>query len=219
MSDRVEKKQKSKQPKPSTVRKNKLLQVILASDLLEMPSCSNCEEKGLATCEVSPSNPGRCVRCVRDTLSHCDVQEFSVKNLERAGRQFHEHELALEKLEEERRIMDAKIERLRKQKKMWFEKMMRAVRRGISSVEELERVEKEEAEREAARQTEGRPSSPDSHLLDGFNWDVSFPDVPLSADVASWMLMWPETSAIAAGSSQGEPLVPMCSLSRYSPST
>ena len=31
---------------------------------------------------------------------------------------------------------------------MWFEKMMRAVRRGINSVEELERVEQEEVEAE-----------------------------------------------------------------------
>ncbi|KAB5528784.1 hypothetical protein GE09DRAFT_1064401 [Coniochaeta sp. 2T2.1] len=91
MSDRIQKpKKQPKQPKPSTARKNKLLQVLLDSDLVEMPSYSNCEKKGL---------------------------EFSVKNLERTRKQFYEYELALEKLEEERRIIDAKIKRIRKQKK------------------------------------------------------------------------------------------------------
>jgi hypothetical protein len=53
---------------------------------------------------------------------------------------------AVEKAEEERRVVDVKIECLRKQKKLWLEKMMRTVRRGISSVEELEKIEKEKAE-------------------------------------------------------------------------
>ncbi len=52
----------------------------------------------------------------------------------------------LESAKEERRLIDAKIERLHKQKKLWFEKMMRAVSRGIDNVKELERVEREEAE-------------------------------------------------------------------------
>ena len=42
--------------------------------------------------------------------------------------------------------MDAKIDRLRKQKKLWYEKMRRAVARGITDLEELDRVEREEAE-------------------------------------------------------------------------
>jgi hypothetical protein len=135
------------------------------------------------------------------------------------GDQFRRLEEEVEAAEALQREADARVQRLRKQKKLWFEKMMRAVRRGISSVEELERVEKEEAEREASRQAEDRPPSSDSRVLDDFNWDVSFPDVPLSGDVASWMPTWPETSATIAGSSQGEFLVPTCSLSRRTPST
>ena len=93
-------------------------------------------------------------------------------NLEHVGAQYHKLEEEMAKAEEERRAMDAKIERLRKQKKMWFEKMMRAVRRGISSVEELERVEKEEADREAARVAEDRPPPATSTPVDmGFNAD------------------------------------------------
>ncbi|KAH9229109.1 hypothetical protein K456DRAFT_56502 [Colletotrichum gloeosporioides 23] len=53
--------------------------------------------------------------------------------------------------------------------KMWFEKMMRAVRCGINSVEELERVEREEAEAEQHWREEVRPPSASSnHLLMDF---------------------------------------------------
>ena len=80
----------------------------------------------------------------------------------------------------ERAAMDSmrKVERLRKQKKMWFDKMMRAVRRGIDSVEELERVEREEADREASRSLDGRPPSVGqfSAIPDG-EWDTVFPGV------------------------------------------
>jgi hypothetical protein len=95
----------------------------------------------------------------------------------RIGTQFRELEEAVEKAEEERRIADAKVERLRKQKKMWFEKMMRAVRRGLSSVEELERIEREEAEREAERSITGRPSSATSFSqIPDAEWNAVFPE-------------------------------------------
>jgi hypothetical protein len=70
-----------------------------------------------------------------------------------------------------------KVFRLRKQKKLWLEKMMRAVRRGISSVEELEKVEKEEAEREAGRLLSDRPSSATSFAqIPDSEWGVIFPE-------------------------------------------
>lgn len=59
-------------------------------------------------------------------------------------------ELELESAEEERRVVDAKIQRLRKQKKLWLEKMVRAVARGLDNVDDLERLEREEAD-EAGR--------------------------------------------------------------------
>lgn len=81
-----------------------------------------------------------------DHQSRCDVQGISPAQLRRIADHHMRFEQELETAEEERRAMDAKIERLRKQKKLWFEKMMRAVARGIDNVEELERVEREEAE-------------------------------------------------------------------------
>jgi seryl-tRNA synthetase len=65
----------------------------------------------------------------------------------------------LSKMQNNLSEMQSKVFRLRKQKKLWFEKMMRAVARGIDSVEELERVEREELEREAAQRPEASSSS------------------------------------------------------------
>ncbi|KAK1246416.1 hypothetical protein MKX08_000218 [Trichoderma sp. CBMAI-0020] len=40
----------------------------------------------------------------------------------------------------------AKVARLRKQKRVWYERIKRAVARGITDLEELDRVKREEAE-------------------------------------------------------------------------
>ena len=72
---------------------------------------------------------------------------------------------------------EERVLRLRKQKRAWFEKMMRAVSRGIDSVEELERVEREEAESLAAARAPElsslpppAPSSPGADFV--LPWDV-----------------------------------------------
>lgn len=209
MSDRVQKQRKS-----STERKNALLRILLESQTVEMPSCSSCESLGAASCEASPQNPNRCIPCVRNGRSRCDIQGISVVDLEHVGAQYQKMELEMAKAEEERRAMDAKIERLRKQKKMWFEKMMRAVRRGLSSVEELEKVEKVEADREAARVAENRPPSATSVSLGAdftATWDAVYSDVELTPEMmATWVPLISDTPQAAPGSSQGELLVPMC---------
>jgi hypothetical protein len=75
---------------------------------------------------------------------------LSAQQIRRIGVHHQRAEEELDAAEEELERAGAKVRRLRKQKKMWLDKMMRAVSRGIDSVEELERVEREEAE-EAAR--------------------------------------------------------------------
>lgn len=117
-----------------------------------MPACSSCESRGLKDCEVSETDSSRCAECVRLKRAKCDVLGPSPADLSKMGAQ-------LSSLEEELDAALAKVERLRRQKKLWFEKMMRAVRRGITSVEELEKVEKEEADREASRLANNRPPS------------------------------------------------------------
>ena len=53
--------------------------------------------------------------------------------------------------------VEERVLRLRKQKKMWFEKMMRAISRGIDIVEELERVEREEADALVVSEASNKP--------------------------------------------------------------
>ncbi|KAH9431999.1 hypothetical protein MCOR02_006704 [Pyricularia oryzae] len=104
-----------------------------------------------------------------------DVEAQELRLLER------EQELAAER---------QKLLRLRSQKKMWFEKMMRAVRRGIDNLEELDRVEREEAEQEERRRSaEVLPEvSLESLLPDSnFVWDSTFPMGPLNPSLLDEM--------------------------------
>ena len=114
--------------------------------------CSYCEEHNLGKdCLVADSESSRCLTCVRLNLSNCDVRGLSPDQLNKITLKHRRLEEELEAVEEEAQLLNAKILRLRKQKRMWYEKMMRAVRRGIDNVEELERVENEEAEAERKR--------------------------------------------------------------------
>lgn len=177
MSSRI-----SKNKKPShssTLRKNDLLAAVLCSPC-SMPSCSACLRRGAKTCEVSDSDSSRCSECVDRKLAHCDVLGVTPAQLRHIATQH-------QKLENELEEMEAKVTRLRKQKKLWFEKMMRAVSRGIDNVEDLERVEKEEADREAARRAIATPdsgprrSSTEGQLDSDFmtTWDAVYAEVPL----------------------------------------
>jgi hypothetical protein len=181
--DRVSK-QRSKTRPSSTGRRDVLLGAILNNPLLvEMPSCSFCEGRGISSCQISPLDSSRCVECVRLGRSQCDVLGVSPEQLRKIADQHAVVEKGLEGAEEELRTAALKVERLRKQKKMWFEKMMRAIRRGIDSLEELERVEREEAEKEQRRLDEERPPSAGSNPLpieDSFDFNVFNPDVAMS---------------------------------------
>ncbi|EHA54233.1 hypothetical protein, variant [Pyricularia oryzae 70-15] len=141
-----------------------------------MPSCSACESQGIAKCAVSPRDSSRCVECVRLGRSRCDVMGVSREQLHRIAAQH-------SKLESELEAAEEKVLRLRRQKKMWFEKMTRAVRRGIDNLEELDRVEREEAEQEERRRSaEVLPEVSLELLLpdSNFVWDSTFPMGPLN---------------------------------------
>jgi hypothetical protein len=199
MSDRIQKPKQKKLPVSSSLRRDNLLSAILLNSVT-MSACSSCEARGLRDCQVSEKDSSRCSECVRLKRAKCDVLGPSPADLAKMGSQ-------LSALEEELDSALAKVERLRRQKKMWFEKMMRAVRRGITSVEELERVEKEEADREATRVAENRPPSATSFSFDDDfipNWDAVHGDVVLSpATLEVMMPLWSETAAATAGSSGG----------------
>ncbi|KAH6614532.1 hypothetical protein B0J18DRAFT_302527 [Chaetomium sp. MPI-SDFR-AT-0129] len=118
-----------------------------------MQPCSSCSSRGLDSCEVSVADSSRCAECVRLKLPSCDVLGVSPSQLRNIATQH-------QKLEDELMAAEERVLRLRKQKRAWFEKMMRAVSRGIDSVEELEIIEREEAEAAAvARASEGPGSA------------------------------------------------------------
>lgn len=71
--------------------------------------------------------------------------------------------------EEKRRRANAKVKRLRKREKIWFKRKIRAIRRGIDNIKELERVEREEAVLAAALVL-ANPSFPDFPSLSP-GWD------------------------------------------------
>jgi hypothetical protein len=202
MSSRV-RKPKSK-PAASTLRSNHLLAAILsADDLLIMRPCSSCESKSLDSCEVSKTDSSRCAECVRAKRPNCDVLGVSPAQLRTIASQH-------QKLEDELMAAEERVLRLRKQKKMWFEKMMRAISRGIDTVEELERVEAEEARKlsEAEASSAPPPASSTPPLLDADFaplWDDVYPGVPLQP---SLMADFGLVSFLAdRGSSGGTPSV------------
>jgi hypothetical protein len=181
MADRV----KKTRPKvASTLRANHLLAAILSSDdLLVMRPCSACEARGLESCDVSKLDSSRCTECVRLKRASCDVLGVSPSQLRSIASRHQE-------LEDELLAAEERVLRLRKQKKLWFEKMMRAISRGIDSVEELERVEREEAE--ALAKSNAQPDPPPSSatpplLNDDFVplWNTVYPEVQLEPALMS----------------------------------
>lgn len=130
-----------------TVQRDALLEAILWAPIVVPNSCSYCEKRGFP-CESSPSEPSRCSECVRNSQARCDAQGVSPAQLRKIASQYAKLESELEEVESEleevesaMEAMAAKAQRLRRQKRMWYEKMSRAISRGIDSIEELERAE------------------------------------------------------------------------------
>ena len=153
MPDRV-----TKSVHPKTQKRKSLLRSVVRNAVPMDKRCSFCVSRGREECLASPVDSSRCSECVRLNKSYCDVRGLSSEQLERIAAHHYRLEDELEAAEEERRVVDAKIDRLRKQKKLWYEKMRRAVARGITDLEELDRVEREEAE--ASRRATTSVSNP-----------------------------------------------------------
>lgn len=163
MSNRV-KKTKPKAPHFKTVERDHLLKAIFGSASVMRKPCSACKAHN-RVCEASPDDSSACLECVRRHESFCDAQGVSPQQLQRIASQHDKAESELEQAEALAEAANAKVRRLRKQKRMWLEKMSRAIARGIDDIEELERVEAEEA---AAAAAASAPPPPHSDSLDSF---------------------------------------------------
>ena len=124
-----------------------------------MPIYSAYEQRNLASCIVSDANSSYCAECVHRKQGNCDVLGPSPEQLRKIAAQYLASKRDLKKAEAEAEAANARVRRLRQQKKLWFEKMMRAVSRSINNIEDLERIKKEEANREASHWAIAMPDS------------------------------------------------------------
>lgn len=182
-----------KKSHPKTERRNVLLEVILSHPvkMKDCTYCSNKKKRNFSECQISEEDSTRCTECVKDNKSLCDARPLSSAQLRKIASFHAQYEDALEGAEEERRVVDAKIERLRKQKRLWLEKMTRAVARGIDNLEELDRVEREEAEAAARQAATSAPnltasvSGPAVSSVDAVDWSAFELDLLLFQDLGS----------------------------------
>lgn len=178
MSGRVT---KNKYPPRSTKEKvdqfNSLASAILARPIAMSP-CSFCERNKFE-CKISPADSSRCSSCVLQKKSDCDVRGLSPSQLKKVADQYHNLEKELEEAED-------RVSRLRKQKRWWYDKMSRAVSRGITDLDELDKIEREEQEerdREEAKQGEAEASSV-SVVDPSFSWLDEDPNLDPAAVLA-----------------------------------
>jgi len=130
----------------------------LIGRLSEMPDCSHCSSFN-KNCQPSDLDSSRCTECVRSHRSGCDLLGPShsqfLKVAEHHEKVEAELEFAENDLEEAQkevlaaqlRAADkiARVRILRKQKRIWAERVVRMVRRGLASLEALDEIEAKEA--------------------------------------------------------------------------
>lgn len=162
---------KSKERKTDKREQCGNLYLSILSHSVKMNKCSACESSG-AECFFSEGESSRCSACVIGQKSLCDAKQLSPAQFRKVAAQHIKLEAAIEAAEEEHkqelerlRLASAKVERLRKEKKRWYRKMMRAVARGIDDLDELDRVERAEAE--ASRQAETSLPNPTNPVTPG----------------------------------------------------
>ncbi|KAK3904168.1 hypothetical protein C8A05DRAFT_32056 [Staphylotrichum tortipilum] len=191
--------------KVKAAERDDLLSAILQSASTVTSPCSSCKTRGLV-CKVSPAVSSACYACVRNHQSFCDAQGISAQQLRKIVAQHGKVESELEKAEAELLASVAKVNRLRSQKRMWFDKMTRAISRGIDTVEELERVEREESEALAAAKASGRAPSSEVCCSLGHVAGAIARQLPMTPhaffapipDPAEYATSWPAFRAAAA---------------------
>lgn len=149
MSDRVRGSRVSKSRSKKTEQSESLATAVFTRGSV-MPTCSSCESSK-TPCIASEEDSSRCYECVLKKRGNCDMHGLTPAQMQKIARLHSQIEDELDAAEEEAMLANAKVNRLRKQRRLWAEKMARAVRRGIETIDELDRVEKEEAEAERAR--------------------------------------------------------------------
>ncbi|KAF3764040.1 hypothetical protein M406DRAFT_262286 [Cryphonectria parasitica EP155] len=123
------------------------LWLIALSRCVEMPMCSFCKSCK-ARCLASEEDSSRCTECIKHKRGNCNMHGLSPLQVEKIVAQHSAAETALDDAEEELERATAKVRWLRKQRKLWAEKIARAVRCGLDTIEKLDCVEAEELAKE-----------------------------------------------------------------------
>jgi hypothetical protein len=182
--------------------------------------CSRCQQSG-SECRVLP-NSTKCGSCTR-LGRPCNVREVTDLQFDKIDREKERLDAEIlkaqeeeEKLSNEALVRRAKWRRLLKQKKFLKEREIELVRRGLSNVEELERVEEEEREAQEAVNTTPVPSDLDFNFEDPL---AGASDEQISAFFASLPAVAETSEEVPHSSAVSFPLVPTCFLSPGSFST
>lgn len=117
---------------------------------------------------MASEDSDRCNECIRLSRFNCDVYGLSKAGVADIARKFYSLEDELIEAEEAEaqarkaeELAAGRVRRLRKQRKFWAEKVKRMIKRGLDSIEELDRIEREEEE---VRQREAGPFNADTSV-------------------------------------------------------
>lgn len=110
----------------------------------EMAPCGFCQSRG-RRCIVSSSDAKRCSECCRAGRPKCDFKS----KLPTLG-DWASLDRQRQKLRDEEEEAMAKILRLRKQQRLLDEREKAMIERGLSTLDELDKAEEEEKQKEAA---------------------------------------------------------------------
>ncbi|KAI1086147.1 hypothetical protein F5B19DRAFT_187447 [Rostrohypoxylon terebratum] len=137
-----------------------------------------------------------CSNCAKRVRCFCDGSAIEMSSLSDIGRERERIAVERRRAEEELQSLAGKLTRLRKQDEYLQRRGLEMLKRGLSSIEELERVEQEEKDR-AAREKLARPSEVEpSDANVSMAFPVSFSGFGLGP-------MSPSTEAFLASVGQG----------------
>ncbi|KAI1085949.1 hypothetical protein F5B19DRAFT_480920 [Rostrohypoxylon terebratum] len=197
----------SRRSEKNVENKRALFCLVTRNGSSQMP-CSYCQDRGFSC--VASEDSDRCSECIRVGRPHCDVYGLSRAGVADIANKFHSLEDELIEAEEAEaqarkaeELAAGRVRRLRKQRRFWAEKLKRMINRGLDSIEELDRVEREE---ERAREEAAGPSNV-SGASPSFSWLEQDPNLDPAAVLADLDFgvgqMSPLTGAFLASVGQG----------------
>ena len=139
---------------PKLKQKATLLSTIISLGFIVLMPYSYQKECNLGkNCLVANLELSRYLTYVQLNLLNYNVWGLSLDQLNKITLKHCWLEEELEAVEEEVQLLNMKILYLWKQKWIWYKKMMRVIYQGIDNLEELERIENEEAKAKHKRIT------------------------------------------------------------------